>query len=107
MWSPTGGKAQGSPAKGLNWQQTLSIRHNNNTGRWIIPFRAIWGPAGDWLACANMHKGIDLHCTQTGDKLAVLSNDHMTAIPSRLCVHPEHNVLAAATGSGRVHLWQL
>ena len=24
-----------------------SIRHDNNTGRWVLPFRAIWTAAGD------------------------------------------------------------
>jgi len=25
----------------------LTIRHDNNTGRWVLPFRAVWTPAGD------------------------------------------------------------
>lgn len=34
------------------------------------------------------------------------SSDYMTAIPSRLAAHPHHAVLAAATSSGRVHIWR-
>jgi hypothetical protein len=30
----------------------------------------------------------------------------MTAIPSRNCVHPTLPVLAAGTGSGRIHIYQ-
>lgn len=26
---------------------TLSIRHDNDTGRWVTPFRAVWSPSGD------------------------------------------------------------
>jgi hypothetical protein len=39
-------------AKGL--AERVSIRHNNNTGRWISPLRAVWSPAADAVICGNM-----------------------------------------------------
>uniref|UniRef100_A0A7R9V7J6 Anaphase-promoting complex subunit 4 WD40 domain-containing protein n=1 Tax=Chlamydomonas euryale TaxID=1486919 RepID=A0A7R9V7J6_9CHLO len=86
----------------------LSVRHNNQTGRWITPFRAVWGPGCDWFAVGSMKKGVDVYAADTGKTIATLHNgDAMTAIPSRLAAHAAVPVLAAATSSGRVHLWQL
>ena len=39
-------------AKGL--AERVVIKHNNNTGRWISPLRAVWSPAGDAVICGNM-----------------------------------------------------
>ena len=39
-------------AKGLT--ERVVIKHNNNTGRWISPLRAVWSPAGDAVICGNM-----------------------------------------------------
>ena len=36
--------------------QAAVMQHNNNTGRWVIPFRAVWGPASDCLIVGNMKR---------------------------------------------------
>ena len=42
-----------------------------------------------------------------GVQVAALAHaELMTAIPSRVCAHPLLPVLAAATSSGRVHVWR-
>lgn len=35
-----------------------SVGHNNNTGRWVVPFRASWGPAGDAIMCGSMGRQV-------------------------------------------------
>lgn len=90
--------------------EVLKIPHDNNTGRWILPFRAVWGPAGDCAFVGGMRgRSVDVFATSgpsPGKQLAALSHPAMTAIPSRLAPHPLMPVLAAATASGRVHIWR-
>ena len=54
----------------------------------------------------SMKRGVDLFSSTTGSKLGVLQSELMTAIPSRCCVHSGLGLLAAATSSGRVHVWR-
>ena len=41
-----------------------------------------------------------------GEQLTQLSHELMTAIPPRVTVHPYLPVLAAGTGSGRMHVYR-
>ena len=34
------------------------MKHNNNTGRWISPFRAVWAPAADAIVVGNMGRQV-------------------------------------------------
>eukprot|EP00892_Ulva_mutabilis_P010595 jgi/Ulvmu1/7908/UM004_0140.1 len=91
---------------GSKWEQTTIWKHNNQTGRWIVPFRARWGPGGQSIVCGDMGRGI---CTWNSIEQAapshLLRSEWMTAIPSRLAVDNTRGLLAAATASGRIHLW--
>jgi hypothetical protein len=85
----------------------LVVKHNNNTGRWVVPFRPAWSPAGDALLVGDMKRGVALFDAAAGAQLGLLSAEPLTAIPSRLALHPAGlPVLAAATSSGRVHIWR-
>jgi WD repeat-containing protein 76 len=84
----------------------LSIRHDNQTGRWVMPFRAVWAPEGDAVIVGNMHRFVDILDAKTGELTGQLSGEGMTAIPARNCVHPTLPVLAAGTASGRVHVYR-
>ena len=42
--------------KGL--AEAVSIKHYNNTGRWVSPFRSVWGPAGDTIICGSMKRNV-------------------------------------------------
>ncbi|KAK9799849.1 hypothetical protein WJX73_009741 [Symbiochloris irregularis] len=90
--------------KGLS--ELLKISHNNNTGRWTIPFRAVWGPSSDCCLVGNMGRTVDVFDASTGAKAAALSSESMTAIVSRVTAHISTPALAAATGSGRVHIYR-
>jgi hypothetical protein len=85
----------------------LAIKHNNNTGRWVVPFRPAWSPAGDAVLVGDMKRGVALFDAASGAQRCLLSAEPLTAIPSRLALHPAGlPVLAAATSSGRVHIWR-
>jgi hypothetical protein len=87
------------------------MKHNNNTGRWIMPFRPAWAPAGvDAVAVGDMRRGVQLFQMTTGASLGLLTSpDALTAIPSRLAMAITGGggvMLAAATSSGRVHIFR-
>ena len=83
-----------------------SIKHDNQTGRWVIPFRAVWSPAADAVVVGSMRRETEL-IDVAGRYLARLSDAAaMTAIPSRHACHAFTPAIAAATASGRVHVWQ-
>jgi hypothetical protein len=74
--------------------------------RWVLPFRAVWTPAGDGVLVGNMKRGIDVFSVATGARVKQLTSPHMTAIPSRLCAAAGSPLVAGATNSGRIHLFR-
>lgn len=84
----------------------VSIKHDCQTGRWILPLRAVWSAKGDAVIVGSMKRSVHV-CDAVNGKLgAQLSSEYMTAIPARNCVHPTLPVLAAGTGSGRIHIYR-
>jgi len=83
------------------------IKHNNQTGRWVLPFRAVWSAAGDGVLCGSMQRHVEIFDPASGKSFARYSSpDHMTAIASRLACHRTLNYVAAGTASGRVHVYR-
>lgn len=91
--------------KGL--AQQASIRHDNQTGRWVLPFRAVWGSNSDAVIVGNMRRYVDVYDAHTGELTTQLSSEWMSAIPSRNSVHPTLPVIASGTASGRVHIFRM
>jgi hypothetical protein len=88
-------------------KSALKIRHNNQTGRWVLPFRAVWTPGSDGVVVGSMRREVEIFDAKTGALAAKLSDaDRMTAIASRFAVHPSRNLIAAGTASGRVHIYR-
>ncbi|WIA35857.1 hypothetical protein OEZ86_004241 [Tetradesmus obliquus] len=95
------------PDSSCKLQQARVIKHNNNTGRWVVPFRPAWSPAGDAVLTGDMKRGVALFDAASGAQKCLLASEYLTAIPSRLALHPAGlPVMAAATSSGRVHIWR-
>jgi hypothetical protein len=53
-----------------------------------------------------MKRYVDVLGASSGDLQAQLSGEAMTAIAARSCVHPTLPALAAATASGRAHVYR-
>lgn len=49
---------------------------------------------------------VDILDVGSSKPLSSLSSESMTAIASRMCVHSSIPAVAAATGSGRVHIYR-
>ena len=84
----------------------VSIRHNTQTGRWVLPFRAKW-VGDDGIAVGSMKREVEIFDAQSGKRgLRLHSPELMTAIPSRVAVHPTANIVAGCTSSGRCHIYR-
>ena len=96
VWSGLGG---GDKA------QALAVKHNNQTGRWVSPFRAVWAPAGDAFVVGSLKRGTEVYNAGSGALMAAHLSEMATAIPPRHACHPCLQAIAAGTGSGRLHIW--
>lgn len=38
----------------------ITIKHDNHTGRWVSPFRAVWAPAGDAVVCGSLKRATEV-----------------------------------------------
>lgn len=61
--------------KGL--AEVAVMKHNNNTGRWISPFRAIWGPASDAIVVGNMGRQVNFFhfCSLASGVISLFTSD--------------------------------
>jgi hypothetical protein len=122
VWGPDartgggGGAASAAAADagaGKGMQQLLSVRHNNNTGRWVIPFRPAWF-GSDCFVVGDMKRGVAAFDAAAGTARGLLQAEALTAIPSRLAAwcpgaggaEGGAPMLAVATSSGRVHVFR-
>ncbi|KAK7991346.1 hypothetical protein PG996_013602 [Apiospora saccharicola] len=85
-----------------------SVRHNNQTGRWVTILKPKWqGNPGDGVqkfTIANMNRFVDVYDSD-GKQLAQLEGEGITAVPAVTEFHPTHNWVAGGTGSGKLCLW--
>ena len=85
--------------------QARTIAHCTQTGRWVLPFRALWTADGQRVVCGGMTRSADVYTVATGELAISLSSGLMTSIPSRNAVHARGLAVACATGSGSLHLY--
>ncbi|KAK2358045.1 WD repeat-containing protein [Trifolium repens] len=91
---------------GVNLEDQTSVYHDNQTGRWISTFRAIWGWDNSYLFIGNMKRGVDVVSTVQRATVKTLQSPHISAIPCRFDAHPhEVGMLAGATSGGQVYIW--
>ncbi|XP_062357509.1 WD repeat-containing protein 76 [Cinclus cinclus] len=86
-----------------------SIRHNNNTGRWLTRFRAIWDPKQEHcFLVGSMAQPRQIQVFQdTGNLLHSFYNmDCLTSVCSINVVHPSQNILVGGNSSGRLHVFK-
>jgi len=86
-------------------QPTHSIRHNNQTGRWLTTFQATWHPVVDIFCCGSMNKP---RCMEIfdgqGRLLREMRGESLSSVMSRTCFHPSTDklVMIGGNSSGRV-----
>lgn len=86
----------------------ISISHNNQTGRWVTILRPQWQrhpqDGIQKLVIGNMNRFVDVY-SATGEQLAQLGGDGITAVPAVAVFHPTKDYIAAGTASGKLCLW--
>ncbi|GJN35162.1 hypothetical protein PR202_gb23908 [Eleusine coracana subsp. coracana] len=88
------------------------LSHNNQTGRWLSTFKAVWSWNDTDLFIGNMKRAIDVISIDRSENSLSASNtvslqsEYMTAIPCRFALHPyKIGHLACASSGGKVFLW--
>lgn len=84
---------------------THSIRHNNQTGRWLTTFMPRWHPSLDICVSGSMNKPRCMEVFDAqGKLLRAITGDSLGSVMSRCCFHPSANRLTMIGGnsSGRV-----
>jgi|TARA_B100000513_G_scaffold185824_2_gene107191 WD40 repeat protein len=87
--------------------ESVAVRHDCHTGRWLLPLRAIWAPSGDGIICGAMDRSCKLFDANDGRLLASHKDPEiLTAVPSRNAAHSSAAAIASATASGRVFVFR-
>ncbi|KAJ7955596.1 WD repeat-containing protein 76 [Quillaja saponaria] len=93
---------------GVNFEDVSSIYHNNQTGRWISSFKAIWGWDDSYIFVGNMKRGVDVISPARMKTIWTLHSPYISAIPCRFDAHPfTVGMLAGATSGGQVYTWTM
>ncbi|NXK67531.1 WDR76 protein, partial [Sylvietta virens] len=83
-------------------------RHNNNTGRWLTRFRAIWDPKQEHcFLVGSMAQPRQIQVFQDTGKLlhSFCNMDCLSSVCSINVVHPSQNILVGGNSSGRLHVF--
>uniref|UniRef100_A0A669PCM0 WD repeat-containing protein 76 n=1 Tax=Phasianus colchicus TaxID=9054 RepID=A0A669PCM0_PHACC len=85
-----------------------TVRHNNNTGRWLTRFRAVWDPKQEQcFVVGSMARPRQIEVFQdTGELLHAFCNPEcLGSVCSINAFHPTRNVLVGGNSSGRLHVF--
>lgn len=86
-----------------------TIRHNNQTGRWVTILKPQWqkNPKDgiQRFAIGNMNRFVDVYASD-GSQLAQLGGEGISAVPAVAHFHPSMDWVAGGTASGKLCLWQ-
>lgn len=92
-----------------NVKPTKSVRHDNQTGRWLSTFMARWHPGAfgdrELFVVGSMSKPRTIEVfDDRGELLREIRGEALTAVASRCCFHPGADKIIAVGGnsSGRV-----
>ncbi|KAL2865584.1 WD domain protein [Aspergillus lucknowensis] len=84
------------------------VRHNCQTGRWVTILRPQWqlNPQSSIqrFSIGNMNRFVDIY-SGSGDQLAQLGGEGITAVPAVAVFHRSKNWVAGGTASGKICLW--
>ncbi|XP_078171350.1 DROUGHT SENSITIVE 1 isoform X2 [Carex rostrata] len=89
---------------GPQFEYSSIIVHNNQTGRWLSKFRAIWGWNDSYMFIGNMQRAVDVISIE--DNITTpLRSEYMTNIPCVFATHPYKEGHLACAGGGKLYLW--
>uniref|UniRef100_A0A8D2LP69 WD repeat-containing protein 76 n=1 Tax=Varanus komodoensis TaxID=61221 RepID=A0A8D2LP69_VARKO len=86
-----------------------TIRHNNNTGRWLTRFQTVWDPKrDDCFVVGSMSRPRQIQAFHaTGELVHTFSSDdHLASVCSINAWHPSRYVVIGGNSSGRLHVFK-
>uniref|UniRef100_A0A8B9FYZ7 WD repeat-containing protein 76 n=1 Tax=Amazona collaria TaxID=241587 RepID=A0A8B9FYZ7_9PSIT len=86
-----------------------TISHNNNTGRWLTRFRAVWDPKQEHcFVVGSMGQPRQIKVFQDTGKLlhSFFNLDCLGSICSINVIHPSRNILVGGNSSGRLYVFK-
>ncbi|XP_046452338.1 WD repeat-containing protein 76-like [Daphnia pulex] len=86
-----------------------SIYHNNFTGRWLTPFKAVWHPQRDdvfIVGSMEQPRRVELYGAPSGTLLHNFNGDFLASVTSINAFHPTVPIFAGGNSSGRVHIFR-
>lgn len=84
------------------------MSHNNQTGRWITNFKAVWDPKSpNYAVVGNMNRGIDIidASATSAEIVRNITSEYLTAQPAVNAFHPNLDVVASGNASGKIAIW--
>ena len=103
-----GSWAAGHSLSDKDMAPTHSVRHNNQTGRWVTILKPQWQrnprDGQQKFVIGNMNRFVDVFAAN-GEQLAQLDGDGITAVPAVAHFHPTMDWVAGGTASGKLCLW--
>lgn len=89
-------------------EPSATIRHNNQTGRWVTILKPQWQERPDdgiqKFVIGNMNRFVDVFSAD-GEQLAQLGGEGISAVPAVAQLHPTRDWVAGGTASGKLCLW--
>ncbi|KAI9327054.1 WD40-repeat-containing domain protein [Obelidium mucronatum] len=100
----------------------VKIRHNNQTGRWVQKFKAVWkgqdschytnfaaavsnNSISSAIVIGNMQRTVDVYNGTSGNLVSSLYDPSLTAIPAVNVFHPCLDMIVSGNASGRMNVW--
>lgn len=89
-----------------NIRLTTSIKHNNETGRWLTPFRSVWLPDDDTFVVGSLlyPRRIEAYSSD-GILVHRFKGESLGTVCSVIDVHPSQPLLAGGSSSGKVYFF--
>ncbi|XP_068131074.1 WD repeat-containing protein 76 isoform X2 [Hyperolius riggenbachi] len=85
-----------------------SIRHNNNTGRWLTRFRPVWDPKQeDCFVVGSMARPRQIEVYHESGELThcFWDAEYLNSVCSINAMHPTRDLLVGGNSSGRMHVF--
>ncbi|KAG8145268.1 hypothetical protein E2320_013615, partial [Naja naja] len=86
-----------------------TLRHNNNTGRWLTRFQAVWDPKrDDSFVVGSMTRPRQIQAFHASGELlySFLNEDYLSSVCSINSWHPTRFLVAGGNSSGRLHVFK-
>ena len=87
-----------------------SVKHNNQTGRWLTPLRLAWHPTKEGMLVSGSMmrpRQMEVWSTDGGDlrMSGQLVGDQLGSVTSIVDIHPSRDVVCGGNSSGRCHVF--